>query len=91
VTVTARALSHGEGSPSIGCRKIFVGGLSHDTDEGTISTPLRVENVVPRAEFCPALCSAKLKEFFSPHGELADVVVLRDRDTNNSRGSQSAV
>ncbi len=42
--------------------KLFVGGLSWDTDE------------------------ASLKSAFEPYGPLADVAVVRDRDTGRSRG-----
>ena len=66
-------------------RKIFIGGLSYGTDDGTILPPW----FIPSLNFSPLpLCSfeEKLKQYFQQFGGVHDAVVMKDPITRRSRG-----
>lgn len=60
-------------------RKIFVGGLSYSTTDGT-------GLINQQCWELSCVCADKLREFFSRFGEVRDAVVMRDQSSKRSRG-----
>ena len=62
-------------------RKIFIGGLSYNTDDGMDCLKLYMQIYLT---FCAIL--DKLKEYFEVYGEVQDAVVMKDPVSKRSRG-----
>ena len=65
--------------------KLFIGGISANTNDGARCVAIYAERLVCGS---PAvlLCAAVLREHFGRYGSLLDAVVLVDRSTGRSRG-----
>ena len=61
------------------CRKIFIGGLSYSTDDGTLALAISV--ALPLISL-----SEKLRQYFQVYGTVQDAVVMKDPVSRRSRG-----
>lgn len=66
-------------------RKIFIGGLSYDTNDGTTLPPLCFNNKTFMNKNVYRVLES-LRKYFSGYGSIEDSVVMKDPASKRSRG-----